>query len=66
MIDKKTAVSALRCESCKYFHPHYGRYNSKRYYPVGWGHCSYPRIKIRYCGEGCPHHISKQKEPPEP
>lgn len=34
------------CETCKHFRQHYIKFG-KRYQPIHYGHCVYPRLKKR-------------------
>ena len=44
-----------RCENCVHFEKHYTRDCGKRYVSTIFGHCAYPRIKIRRIDEHCQH-----------
>ena len=43
------------CGSCVHFRRHYIKRGIDYYYPLDYGHCTYPRNKAREAGDSCPH-----------
>lgn len=52
------------CESCAHFVQHY-RWENERAYPVGCGHCTYPRVKHRRPEDGCDKWTEKTRGSPD-
>lgn len=42
-----------RCGNCKYYRKHYTRAYRGHYVPLGYGHCTHPRLKKRRAEEHC-------------
>ena len=41
------------CQTCRHFFRHYTKRNQS-YIPTNFGHCPYPRVKIRTLQDSCP------------
>ena len=56
MMDAKT------CESCRHFRQHYVRYSARRYQPIRYGHCVFPRLKRRMTvAPACEYYEKREK-----
>lgn len=54
------------CETCKHFYQHYTKWG-KGYHINAFGHCTYPRIKIRKSDTpACPHYKPREAQPCAP
>lgn len=42
-----------RCETCGHFYRHYTRIKTGGYRATVYGHCSYPRMKLRRLEDTC-------------
>ena len=43
------------CGTCRHFRLHYGRYPDGSFFPLHYGHCTFPRCKPREEKQTCPH-----------
>lgn len=50
------------CGGCVHFRMHYIKDEDGNFYPLRFGHCTFPRIKDRAEGQTCPHWTPKQPE----
>ncbi len=50
------------CCTCAHFFRHYTK-GPRSYIPTNFGHCPYPRIKIRTLGDSCPRWKPSKKAP---
>ena len=52
---------ADHCETCRYYYQHYIRCGN-RYEPLGYGHCTHPRLKWRLLTTpACAHYAQGRK-----
>lgn len=51
------------CQTCRHFFRHYTKRNQS-YIPTNFGHCPYPRVKIRTLQDSCPRWQQAANEAP--
>ena len=42
------------CGNCVHFRQHYIKWGLNYYFPIRYGHCTFPRNKRRESGDTCP------------
>lgn len=50
---KKCSIGEHRCETCGHFFLHYTRIKENDYCATVYGHCPYPRMKVRKLENTC-------------
>lgn len=55
-------TNTLTCATCKHFRQHYIKFG-RRYSPISYGHCVYPRLKKRETdNKACEHYKARETE----
>ena len=51
-----------RCGNCVHFRQHYIKRGKDYYFPLEYGHCTFPRNKSRETGDTCSHWSAIEEE----
>lgn len=65
MMSTSFSAEEKLCCTCAHFFRHYTK-GPRSYIPTDFGHCPYPRIKIRTLRDSCPRWKAKKPSPDRP